>query len=260
MGNRRWFSLRKAGPPVVVLASLIVIWQAAVRLMGVEEYILPSPLDIAREFVSVAPRLFEHASATLGITLLGFAAGSAAGLLLAALLHLVPWVKAGFYPLLVLTQNVPVFVLINLFVIWFGFGMLPRLLLLMLVCFFPVAVAMLTGLTQADPKLVNYMKMIGATKGQLFWRLELPGSISYLFSGLKIAASYSVISAIYAESTADKGLGKFIQLASNGWQTSRVFVGIVTIIAISLLLFGLITAAERMMIRWRVRSEEEAGR
>ncbi|UVI32443.1 ABC transporter permease [Paenibacillus spongiae] len=260
MGNR-WFSLRKAGPPAAVLASLIVIWQAAVMLFGIEDYVLPSPLDIAKEFVSVAPRLFEHASATLGITLLGFAAGSAAGMLLAALLHLVPWVKAGFYPLLVLTQNVPVFVLINLFVIWFGFGMMPRVLLLMLVCFFPVAVAMLTGLTQADPKLVNYMKMIGATKRQLFWRLELPGSISYLFSGLKIAASYSVISAIYAESNgADKGLGKFIQLASNGWQTSRLFVGIVTIITISLLLFGAITIAEKLSVRWRVRSDEEAGR
>jgi len=256
MGNSKSL-LHKVWPPVAVLAAFILIWQGAVMLFHIDPWVLPSPAAIAQEFAAVAPRLYDHAMATVKITLLGFAAGSAAGFVLAALLHMIPGAKVGFYPLLVLSQNVPVFVLIELFVIWFGFALLPKVLLLMLVCFFPVAVAMLTGLTQADPKLVMYMKMIGASKRQLFWRLELPNSISYLFSGLKIAATYSVISAIYTDTIgSDKGLGGFIRLASKGFQTSRVFVGIVTIIIISLLLFGLIAAAERICLRWRIARKE----
>ncbi|MFD0711205.1 ABC transporter permease [Paenibacillus sp. GCM10027626] len=251
MGNKRSV-LSKVWPPAAVLASLILIWQAAVAFFRLDPWLLPAPSAIAKEFLAVAPRLYDHASTTISLTLLGFAAGSAAGFVLAALLHMIPGAKAGFYPLLVLTQNVPVFVLIELFVIWFGFGLLPKVLLLMLVCFFPVAVAMLTGLTQADPKLVMYMKMIGATRKQMFWRLELPNAISYLFSGLKIAATYSVISAIYVDTIGSgKGLGAFIRLASKGFQTSRVFVGIVTIVAMSLLLFGLIAILERLFVRWR---------
>ena len=124
-------------------------------------------------------------------------------------------------------------------------------ILIVLVCFFPVAVAMLTGLTQSDPKLADYMNMIGASR-QRFWRLELPGSVPYLFSGLKIAASYSVISAIYAEATgASKGLGYYMELSKNGFKTANVFAAIAIIVMLSLLFFGLINLAERLLLRGR---------
>ncbi|MFC0335551.1 ABC transporter permease [Paenibacillus sepulcri] len=252
--------LRKYGPPVIVLAVFIVLWQAAVAVFDIEPYILPSPLAIASNTVSEAPRLFHHTLSTLGVTLLGFTAGTAAGFVLAALLHLIPGAKAGFYPLLVLTQNVPVIALGSLLVVWFGFGILPRLILIMLVCFFPVVVAMLTGLTQSDPKLVDYMKMIGASKSQLFWRLELPNAVSYLFSGLKIAASYSVISAIYAESIGgSEGLGNFMLVSQRGWQTANVFSAIAIIVVLSLILFGIISLAEQILVRGGRRKPEKGA-
>jgi ABC-type nitrate/sulfonate/bicarbonate transport system permease component len=239
-------------PPIVVMGSFLILWQVAVMLFEVPQYILPSPVDIGREFGTEWPRVLDHAWSTLSIMLIGFVAGSVTGILIAMALHMVPFVRAGFYPLLVLTQNVPVFVLINLFVIWFGFGVLPRLLLLVLVCFFPVAVAMLSGFAQVDPRLKNYMLMLGASRGTLFRQLEFPSALLSLFSGLKITASYCVISAIYAESTgADKGLGKYIQLAFKGWQTSRLFVGIITIIVLSLLLFAAISWLEHQLTRWQ---------
>ncbi|MBW7460834.1 ABC transporter permease subunit, partial [Paenibacillus sepulcri] len=164
------------------------------------------------------------------------------------------------YPLLVLTQNVPVIALGSLLVVWFGFGILPRLILIMLVCFFPVVVAMLTGLTQSDPKLVDYMKMIGASKSQLFWRLELPNAVSYLFSGLKIAASYSVISAIYAESIGgSEGLGNFMLVSQRGWQTANVFSAIAIIVVLSLILFGIISLAEQILVRGGRRKPEKGA-
>ncbi len=234
------------------MAVLVLIWQAVVVLFGTPEYILPSPLVILVQAIQDAPQLLDHTLSTLGITLLGFTAGTAAGFVLAAFLHLIPRAKSGLYPLLVLTQNVPIMALAPLLVIWLGFGILPRVILIIIVCFFPIAVAMLTGLTQSDPKLITYFKMIGASKRQQFWRLELPGSMPYLFSGLKMAASYSIISAIYAEATgASKGLGYYMELSKNGFKTANVFAAIAIIVMLSLLFFGLINLAERLLLRGR---------
>ena len=248
--------LRKWLPPFLVFAVFLMVWQAAVDLFHIDEYILPSPLVIARNTLAVAPRLLEHTQETLTITLIGFAAGAAAGFVLAALLHLLPGARAGLYPLLVLTQNVPLMALGPLLVLWFSFGMLPRVLLIMLVCFFPVAVAMLTGLTQTERALMNYMRMIGASRRTLFLRLELPCAVPYLFSGLKIAASYSVISAIYAEAIGgSKGLGSFMLISQHGFETSNVFSAIAVIVLLSFALFGFIAAAERLCLRGRQGNE-----
>ncbi|BBH20938.1 ABC transporter permease [Paenibacillus baekrokdamisoli] len=252
MGN----NIRKIWPPVAVMLFLLLSWQAVVVVFDIRPFVLPSPYVIMMQAITDASPLLDHTLATLGVTLLGFTAGAAAGFVLAALLHLIPGAKSGFYPLLVLTQNVPIMALGPLLVLWFGFGILPRVILIIIVCFFPIAVAMLTGLMQSDPKLVTYMRMIGATKRQQFWRLELPNSIPYLFSGLKIAASYSVISAIYAESIgASKGLGYYMLLSRNGFETAKIFCAIAIIIFISLIIFGAISLAERLFLRGRTPSK-----
>ena len=195
-------------PPALVMAAFLLVWEAAVRLSGVEPWLLPGPSLIWHDAWRALPRLTEHTVATLQLTLLGFAGGTAAGFALAALLHLLPLVRSGVYPILVLSQNVPIIAIGPLLVVWFGFGLLPKLLLVILVCFFPVCVAMLSGLQGTDPALERYMRMIGAGRWQRFISLELPGSITHLFSGLKIAASYSVTSAVVAEWIgSSRGLG-----------------------------------------------------
>ncbi|MBM7564542.1 ABC transporter permease [Paenibacillus sacheonensis] len=254
MGSKRTGLL----PPVIVLAAVLLLWQAAVWLLNTDAYILPSPTAIAKQAYDSAPQLAHHMRSTLVMTLIGFVVGASLGFLIAALLHVIPWVKSGFYPLLVLSQNVPIMALGPLLVLWFGFGMLPRVILITLVTFFPVAVAMMTGLSKSDGGLYNYMRMIGATQSQLFWRMELPGSMPHLFSGLKIAASYSVISAIYAESIgSDSGLGYFILLAQHGFETAKVFAAIAVIVLLSLALFGVIALAERMFVRGSASSRRE---
>jgi len=211
-----------------------------------------------REAAAIWPRLLNHTLATLRLTIIGFGAGAAAGIAVASVLHLIPGAKSGFYPLLVLSQNVPTIVLYPLLMIWLGLGFLPKLILMMLVCFFPVAVAMLTGLAQADPRLQNYMAMIGADKWQVFRRLELPGAVPYLFSGLKIAAAYSVTGVIVAEWLgANEGIGYFIKLSYSGFMVTRVFAGVAVIVLLSMVMFGLIVLAERWFIRWQPRKENE---
>jgi ABC-type nitrate/sulfonate/bicarbonate transport system permease component len=239
-----------------VLIALLACWQAAASLGLFQEWLIPSPISIVQEAIEIWPRLMEHTGATVRIMLLGFLGGSAVGFVLAALLHLIPGVRTAVYPLLVLSQNVPIIAIAPILTMLLGYGMLPKVLLVIMVCFFPITVAMLSGLMNTDAQLRNYLQMIGIRKWQLFWRLELPHAIVHLFSGLKIAASYSVLSAVVAEWIGtNKGLGAFMIISFKGFMPDRVFAAVIIIVAISLTLFGLITLAERLVIRWRPKKE-----
>ncbi|MGM0880947.1 MAG: ABC transporter permease [Bacillota bacterium] len=257
MGNKRivW---SKVWPPIAVLAGLLACWQTAVTWGVFDHWIVPSPFSIVQEAVMIWPRLMEHTEATVQLTLLGFVGGSAVGFVLAALLHLIPGVRTGVYPLLVLSQNIPVIVIGPILTMLLGYGLLPKVLLVMMVCFFPISVAMLSSLTNPDAQLRNYFQMIGISKWQLFWKLELPHATVHLFSGLKIAASYSVLSAVVAEWLGTKkGLGSFMLISSKGFMPERVFAAVIIIVALSLTLFGFVSLAERLFIRWRPVKEAE---
>ncbi|EFM12998.1 binding-protein-dependent transport systems inner membrane component [Paenibacillus curdlanolyticus YK9] len=250
---------RKIVPPAIVLALIVIVWQLVVDGGAVERWELPSPTDIVHEAASIAPRLLDHTSATLQLALIGFMIGAAAGIVLAAFLHLIPGAREAISPLLILSQNIPIIVLAPLLVLWFGFGLTPKIVLVTLVCFFPVAVSMLTGLRERDARLAEYLRMLGAGRWRLFASLELPYSIPYVFSGLKIAATYSMTSAVVAEWVgADRGLGYFMQLSRKGFMAPRVFAAVIIIVAISLALYSVIVLIERLMIRWRPKKEERA--
>lgn len=241
-------------PPLVAVILFLGLWQTAVSVFHIEAWILPSPGVIGREFQGNASGLWEHTAATLQLTLIGFPIGTGVGLLVALLLHLLPWLKRAFYPLLILSQNIPPIALGPLLIIWFGFGLLPKFVLITLVCFFPVAVAAMGGLAQSDRTMMNYMKMAGASKWQIFTKLELPGSIPALFSGLKISATYAVMGAVVAEWIgADKGIGYYMLLQKSAYRTDRMFVAIVIIVLLSLLLFALIALLEKWLVRWKPR-------
>lgn len=251
MGNKtiKW---SKMWPPVAVMLVLLACWQAAAAWGGIDRWLLPSPVSIVQEAFQIWPRLMEHTGATVRLTLLGFVGGSAAGFVLAALLHLIPGVRSGVYPLIILTQNVPIVAIAPILTMLLGYGLLPKVLLVMMVCFFPISVAMLSGLANTDAQLRNYFQMIGIGKWQQFWRLELPHAIVHLFSGLKIAASYSVLSAIVAEWLGtNKGLGAFMIISSKGFMPERVFAAVIIIVTLSLTLFGLVALAERLLMRWQ---------
>jgi ABC-type nitrate/sulfonate/bicarbonate transport system permease component len=189
---------------------------------------------------------------TSKLALLGFTIGAGIGLLTAIILHLIPFIRESVYPLLILSQNVPIIVLAPLLVIWFGFGILPKMIVITLVCFFPITVAALDGFRQTSPELKHYMMMAGANKMQLFWKLELPFSLPSLFSGLKISATYSVMGAVISEWLgAKEGIGVYMTLASSSFRTDKVFVAIFAIMLLSLIFFALINLVERKLIRWQ---------
>lgn len=241
-------------PPLVAVIFFLAVWQLSVSLFHIEKWILPSPIDIARESSANAAGIGAHTLATLRLTLIGFPIGTAVGLMIALLLHLLPWAKRAFYPLLILSQNIPSIALAPLLVIWFGFGVLPKIVLITLVCFFPVAVATMGGLAQSDRMMMNYMKMAGASKWQIFTKLELPSSLPSLFSGVKISATYAVMGAVVAEWIgADKGIGYYMLLQKSAYRTDRMFVAISIIVLLSLVLFAIIALLEKWLVRWKPR-------
>ncbi|WP_433957651.1 ABC transporter permease [Cytobacillus horneckiae] len=250
--------LPKGWSPIVVLLLLLSLWEIIVRLADVPEWLLPSPTAILHEAITGWSNFSGHMFSTVQLAVLGFIIGTSIGLLTAMLLHVVPFLREAVYPLLILSQNIPIIVLAPLLVVWFGFGLLPKLIVITLVCFFPITIAALDGFKQTPQDLKTYMMMAGASSKQLFWKLELPYSLSSLFSGIKISATYSVMGAVISEWLgAQKGIGVYMTLASSSFRTDRVFVAIFAIMIISMLFFAIIRIAEKRFIRWRIKEEEK---
>ncbi|MBP1971508.1 ABC-type nitrate/sulfonate/bicarbonate transport system permease component [Virgibacillus natechei] len=249
--------LKRGWRPLIAILIFIGFWQLVTIVFDIEDWILPAPTDIVLEGRDVLPDFLPHFYATLTLSVSGLLIGATIGLVIAALLHLLPRVRETFYPFLILSQNVPTIVLAPLLVIWFGFGSLPKLIVITLACFFPVAVSAIGGFQQTNRELLHYMKMMGASKSQLFWKLELPHALPAIFSGLKIAGTYSVMAAVISEWLgAQEGIGVFMTLATSSYRTPRVFVAIIVVMLLSLAIFGLIILLERLLIRWQKKGEQ----
>ncbi len=251
---RRRRAARRALPAVGTFLALLVAWEVATRVLVIPAWMLPGPVRIAQEAVAVAPTLGTDVLATASLTLYGGTLGVLLGLALAAVLHLVEPLRAAVYPLLIVSQNVPSIALAPLLVIWFGFGLTPKVVVIVLVCFFPVAVAAMDGLRGADRVVVDYLRMSGADRWQVFRKVEVPSALPSVFSGLKIAATYAVMGAVVAEWVgSDRGVGHYMLLQKSAFRADRVFVAILTIVVLSLALFALIAVLERRATRWRTR-------
>ncbi|RNF41244.1 ABC transporter permease [Planococcus salinus] len=243
---------RKGWRPLLVFILLLIVWQVTSRLLAIPDWLLPTPVQIIVEGWHSWPDYRSHLFATIRLSVFGFLIGSLIGLGVAVCLHLVPKLRETFYPLLILSQNVPIIVLAPLLVIWFGFGLVPKLIIIILVCFFPITIAVLDGFRQTSGDLMHYMKMAGATKRQIFWKLEWPHAMPSVFSGLKIAATYSVMGAVISEWLgAQEGIGVYMTLASSSFRTAQVFVSIFLIMGLSLLFFAVIVLIEKRVVRWK---------
>ncbi|HVH96872.1 MAG TPA: ABC transporter permease [Bacillus sp. (in: firmicutes)] len=242
---------------LLVLLLLFIAWELIIKIMGIPEWLLPAPSKIFTEAFINWSDLTVHLLSTVNLSVTGFIIGTCIGLLTAVLLYLIPFLKESLYPLLILSQNIPTIVLAPLLVIWFGFGMLPKIIVITLVCFFPVTVAALDGFKQTPTELKHYLYMAGANKRQMFWKLEFPYSLPSIFSGVKISATYSVMGAVISEWLGAKaGIGVYMTLASSSFRTDRVFVAIFAIMILSLLFFAIIRMLERFVVRWHDQGDD----
>jgi ABC-type nitrate/sulfonate/bicarbonate transport system permease component len=244
--------LRRYAPAAILLLLAIAAWQGVASLHAVDDLTLASPVETMRALRDDWSLLLDNAWVTLEEVLLGLAISVAAGAGSAIAMHLVRPLREAAYPLLVASQAIPIVVLAPLFVLAFDYGIGPKLAIVALICFFPITVNLLDGLRSVDPDLLKLMRSLGASRLRTLAKVELPNALPYLFSGLRVGATVSVIGAVFGEwAGADKGLGRLVLLGNNQLQTPRVYAGVVILTLMAVALFALVTLAERVAVPWR---------
>ena len=239
------------GPAFVLAVTLLACWELYVRFGQISAAVLPTPTGVVQALVDNWDVISGHTLQTLLETVLGMAAATLLGLLLAVMLDISPWVRRAVYPLLVTSQTIPMIALAPLLLIWFGFDLGPKVIVVTLYCFFPIAVACADGLASADPELIRLLRSMRASPWQILWLVRLPGAMPAFFSGLRIAATYSVTGAIFGEYVgAYQGLGIYMQTEANSHVIVLVFAAILVTAVLSLLLFGLVSVIERIALPW----------
>lgn len=244
--------LSTAFPPLLALAALVGIWQLVVVLRHVAPYVLPAPSRIAVAF-SGSWGLIDHDILTTTVeAAVGLAVGSLAGGLLAVAVAAVPALRRALYPLLVVSQTVPMIVLAPLLVLWFGFGLTPKVVVVALIVFFPVVVSTLAALTGVDQDLVDLVRSMGAGRLALLRIVLFPAALPAFFAGLRISAAYAVAGAVVGEWVgATSGVGVFIDQSRSSFRTDRIFVAVVVVSALSMLLFWLVGGLARLASPWQ---------
>ena len=239
------------GPAIVLTLALLALWELYVRTRQVSAQILPSPIAIVQALMNNWSIIYDNTLQTLLETVLGLTLAALLGLLLAITLDISNWMRRAVYPLLITSQTIPIIALAPLLLIWIGYDIRPKLIVVTLYCFFPIAVATVDGLASAEPELIKLLHSMRATRWQILRLVRLPGAMPAFFSGLRIAAAYSVIGAIVGEYVgAEKGLGIYMQKAANSFATINVFAAILVTTILSLLLFGLVSLIERLALPW----------
>jgi ABC-type nitrate/sulfonate/bicarbonate transport system permease component len=243
--------------PAAVILLLIGGWELAARwdlisnALSIEDFLVPAPSDVAESLWRDRSLLADDSWVTMREVLLGFACALASGLAFALVLHLSDTLRRAFYPLLIASQTIPPVAIAPILVVWFGFGLGPKVLLIALVCFFPVTVNTLDGLRSVDPQLITMMRTLGAGRAQILGRVELPSALPFFFSGTKIAIAVAVIAAVFAEWVgAESGLGHQIFVAESQLLTARMFAAITLLGVMAIVLFGLVALIERRVVRW----------
>ena len=251
---RRWVA------PLAIVAALLAGWELAARwdvladLLGIEPFLVPAPSQIGEALWVDRSLLLEDAWVTLQEVVLGFLIAVVAGVAFAASLHLSETLRRAFYPLVVASQTIPIIVLAPILVVWFGFGIGPKLAIIALICFFPITVNTLDGLRGVDREQVKLMRTLDASRMQIFGRVEGPAALPGFFSGAKIAAAIAVIGAVFGEwAGSDSGLGHLMLTSSAQLLTARTFAAVVVLSTMAIALFMAIGALERRVVWWHKR-------
>jgi putative hydroxymethylpyrimidine transport system permease protein len=257
LGKRLRKVARAYASAVVLTLALIAAWEIIVRAVHVPEYLLPAPsqilADIKTDWVILWPAMWV----TLREVLLGFVIATAAGVGLAVILHLYGPLRRALYPILIGSQTIPIVVLAPILVILLGYGILPKLVIVALICFFPIVVNGLDGLRAVDDDFIRMMYTLDATRWGIFRRVEFPGALPSFFSGMRIAATFASIGAVFGEwSGSNAGLGYVMLEATPNLLTARIFAAILVLTLISLALFGLVSLLERIAVPWAPRRQK----
>ena len=252
-----WFRRRLGA--IVVFALLFLLWEFGVRLFGIKEYLLPPPTKVWTEFLKRHDTVMAGAWVTTTEILAGYLLAVAVSVPLALSIAYSRFMENAIYPVIVFLQIIPKIAIAPLFIIWLGFGFAPKVIIVFLLCFFPIVVASVAGFKSVDPEIADFARTTGASEWKLFRTIQLPQALPDIFTGLKVGAALSATAAIVAEFVAaDRGLGYLLLQYNGQFETAMVFAIIIILSVIGLAVYYAVELIERLAIPWHV-SQRPAG-
>ncbi|WP_419959914.1 ABC transporter permease [Psychrobacillus sp. BM2] len=237
--------------PLLTIVFVLVAWQMTVVIWNIPNYILPAPTNVVSALTSDLPTILDHTKITVIESFLGFILAILLAFLLSVLMDSFTIVKKSLYPLLIISQTVPTIAIAPIIMIWFGFGILPKVLIIVLVCFFPIAVSLIDGFQKVDQDFINLFKTMKANKMQVLFHLKLPSAMVNFFSGLKIAATYMIMTAVISEWMGGlKGIGVYMVRAKSAYELDKMFASIFVIVILSIIVIYLIDLCAKKVTHW----------
>lgn len=245
---------------LILIIILIIIWHMSVSTGLINNFVLPYPLDVVKTLITIREPLASHLWVTMQEAIYGLFFATICSVIMAFLMDQFIVVKKALFPIFLVSQTVPVILLAPLLSMWFGFGMFPKIMVVMLVCFFPIVVSLNEGLESVDQDEINLLRSMGASYYQIFKVVKFQSAIISFFSGLKVAATYSFMGAIISEWMGGiKGLGLYYLRAKKSFDINRVFAVVLVIILMSMLIYFLVSVIQKVSMPWRYCKEEEKG-
>lgn len=237
--------------PFIIIIIILILWQIMSVIGIIPKFMLPSPLAVVKAFIKDFPLLMQHTKVTLIEAFLGLGIGIILGFVMAVIMDKYDFAYKSIYPVLVITQTVPTVAIAPLLVLWLGYGILPKITLIVITSFFPITVGLLDGFKATDKDALNLMKTMGATPFQNFVLLKIPSSMGYFFASLRISVSYSIIGAVVAEWLGGfEGLGVYMTRVRKSYSFDKMFAVIFFISIISLLLMYLVKKIQILSMPW----------
>jgi len=243
--------LKNNAYPVLFFIVLLLAWEGISRLQLLPPFILPAPVSIIVSLVTDIGYMAKHIGVTVYETAAGFLASVLLAVIVAVLMDALTAVKKTIFPLLVISQTIPIIILAPLFIIWFGYGYFPKIIIVILICFFPISISLQQGLASTDRELIDLLRSMGASRVQIYRFVKIPSAMPDFFSGLKIAATYSIMGATIGEWVGGKdGLGVYMIRAKQSFSTDKVFGAIAVIVVLSIALLKFIEFIENKSMPW----------
>jgi len=237
--------------PLLLIITLLVLWDLIIRIFKIPPYLIPKPLEVVDQLIKEWPMLLRESVPTTWATLGGFALSVLIGVPVAMLISYSALIESFVYPLLVFSQSVPKIAVAPLFVVWFGFGIIPKVIAAFMLGFFPVVVSTVMGFKSLERDMVDLAKSMGSTRWQMFFKISLPHAMPAIFSGMKVSITLAVVGAVVGEFVgANSGIGYLLQKANGSFDLPLMFAGLVVLSMIGVLLFVLLDFIERVSIPW----------
>ena len=244
-------SLTNKYAATISMAILLIIWQGAGYLNLLPKYIIPTPVEIVKAFVKNYQLLIFHSKITLLEAIIGLSLGIIIAWTLALIMDSIPLFNKAVYPLLVLTQTIPTIAIAPILVLWLGYGLTPKIVLIVITTTFPIVVSILDGFRNCDKDMITLLKLMKASKFQILWHVKIPTSLSYFYAGLRVSVSYAFIAAVVAEWLGGfDGLGVYMTRVRKSYSFDKMFAVIFFISIISLLLMYLVKKIQILSMPW----------